>query len=120
MRHDSRSFAAHCCLELCRHREILGQLMPDATPTTSSSQRHSARVREFYDAAPTENAGGARAYRALLARYYNLLIPPGASVLEIGCGSGELLSRLRASRKVGVDLSPRQIDAARSRVPDAH
>ncbi len=80
---------------------------------------HLERVRAFYDEAPTEPLAGARSYRTLLAHYYNLLIPPDASVLEIGCGSGELLARLRATRKVGVDISPRQIEAARERVPDA-
>jgi hypothetical protein len=40
-------------------------------------------------------------------------------VLEIGCGSGELLARVRAARKVGVDLAPRQIAAAQARLPDA-
>lgn len=40
-------------------------------------------------------------------------------MLEIGCGCGELLSRLQARRKVGVDLSPTQIAAARTRMPDA-
>ena len=54
-----------------------------------------------------------------LAHYYNPLIPAGASVLEIGCGSGELLRGLRAGRKVGVDLSATQIATARARVPDA-
>ena len=73
----------------------------------------------FYDAAPTEPQAGARAYRALLAHYYDLLIPPDSSVLEIGCGSGELLGRIRARRKVGIDLAPKQIEAARARVPDA-
>ncbi|MBI2497633.1 MAG: glycosyltransferase [Opitutae bacterium] len=76
-------------------------------------------IRAFYEAAPTELKWAARSYRALLAHYYNLLIPPDASVLEIGCGSGELLSRVHAARKVGVDLSPRQIAAARARLPDA-
>jgi SAM-dependent methyltransferase len=80
---------------------------------------HLERVRAFYDAAPTEPLAGARAYRHLLAHYYNLLIPADASVLEIGCGSGELLSRIHARRKVGVDLSAAQVDAARRRVPDA-
>ena len=67
------------------------------------AREHIERVRMFYDAAPTEPQAGARAYRALLAHYYNLLIPPDSSVLEIGCGSGELLGRIRASRKVGID-----------------
>jgi SAM-dependent methyltransferase len=83
------------------------------------AREHLERVRAFYDAAPTEPLAGARSYRALLAHYYNLLIPPDASVLEIGCGSGELLSRLRARRKFGVDVSPRQIEAARQRLPEA-
>ena len=55
-------------------------------------------------------------YRKLLAHYYNLLIPAEASVLEIGCGSGELLAQLRAARKVGIDLSPVQIAAAQARL----
>ena len=83
------------------------------------AREHLERVRAFYDAAPTEPQAGASAYRALLAHYYNLLIPADASVLEIGCGSGELLSHIRAHRKVGVDLAPAQIEAARRRVPGA-
>ena len=83
------------------------------------AREHLERVRAFYDAAPTEPQAGAHAYRALLAHYYNLLIPPDASVLEIGCGSGELLARLRAGKKAGVDLSETQIAAARLRLPSA-
>lgn len=94
--------------------------MPDAPPPPSSTQRHLERVREFYEAAPVENSAPARGYRRLLAHYYNLLIPSNASVLEIGCGSGELLSALRASSKTGVDLSANQIEAARRRLPEAH
>ncbi len=91
-------------------------MLPDLS---ALAREHLDRARAFYDSAPTEPKAGARAYRALLAHYYNLLIPPQASVLEIGCGSGELLSRLHARRKVGVDLSSTQIAAARVRVPDA-
>jgi len=83
------------------------------------AREHLERVRAFYDAAPTAPQWGARCYRALLAHYYNLLIPREASVLEIGCGSGELLARIAATRKTGVDLSARQIEAARGRVPGA-
>ncbi len=90
--------------------------MPDAT---NIMQQHLGKIRDFYEAAPTELGWAARSYRDLLAHYYNLLIPAGASVLEIGCGSGELLVRIHAARKVGVDLSPRQIAAARVRLPGA-
>lgn len=89
------------------------------TELSALAHEHLDRVRAFYDAAPSAPQSGARAYRALLAHYYNLLIPADASVLEIGCGSGELLSHLRAARKTGVDLSATQIAAARQRVPGA-
>lgn len=86
---------------------------------SSLARAHLARVREFYDTAPPENKWGARQYRRLLASYYNRLIPPDAQVLEIGCGSGELLSLIRAAKKTGIDLSERQLAAARQRVPEA-
>ncbi len=80
---------------------------------------HLATVRAFYDQAPTKLNLSARHYRALLAYYYNLLIPAESSVLEVGCGSGDLIARLNARRKVGIDLSSGQIAAARARVPEA-
>jgi len=79
---------------------------------------HLEQLRRFYDRAPTSPQGGARSYRRLLAHYYNLLIPPEARVLEIGCGSGELLAHLHARHRTGVDLSTTQIEAARIRVPE--
>lgn len=82
------------------------------------TRQHLSKVGSFFDTAPAPNAAG-RHYRSLLARYYNLLIPAGASVLEIGCGNGDLLARLQARRKVGVDLSARQIELARTRIPEA-
>src|SRR5260221_3836220 len=46
------------------------------------------------------------------------LIPPGRSVLEIGCGSGDLLRALDPSRGVGVDISGEMIRIAAERHPD--
>ncbi|MBI4621695.1 MAG: glycosyltransferase [Verrucomicrobia bacterium] len=91
--------------------------MPPAI--SALAREHLLRVGAFYDSAPTGAQWGARCYRSLLAHYYNLLIPPDASVLEIGCGAGELLAQIRAARKTGVDLSATQIEAARRRLPDA-
>ena len=76
-------------------------------------------MRSWYDAAAGSLKPASLSYRILLAHYFGLLVPPDASVLEIGCGSGELLSRLRARRKVGVDVSEGQILKAREKTPDA-
>jgi SAM-dependent methyltransferase len=86
---------------------------------SSLAREHLARVREFYNAASAENKPGARSYRRLLANYYNRLIPADARVLEIGCGSGELLSLIRAQHKTGIDVSEPLIAAARRRAPEA-
>ncbi len=86
-----------------------------AIPALTAS--HLERLRLFFDQAPAKLPAGPLYYRDLLAHDYNLLIPEGASVLEIGCGSGELLARLRTQRVTGIDLSPVQIERARLRVP---
>lgn len=90
-----------------------------STQISALASEHLNRLRTFYDAAPAQSKWGARQYRRLLAHYYNLLIPSEASVLEIGCGSGELLAAIRASDKTGVDISEMQVTAARERVPGA-
>ncbi len=89
------------------------------SPLPEPTARHLEKVRDFYEAAPTELRWGARGYRKLLAHYYNLIVPAESSVLEVGCGSGELLAQIKAARKTGIDLSARQIAAAQLRVPDA-
>ncbi len=89
-----------------------------AIELSPSAAAHLKSVAAFYDGADLEAKWAARTYREMLAHYYNLLIPPWASVLEVGCGGGSLLSRLHARRRVGIDLSERQIQRARERVPD--
>ncbi len=79
---------------------------------------HLERVRAWYDGAPSRTYWASASYRSILAHYYGLLIPQDSSILEVGCGSGELLVKLRGRRRVGIDLSKRQIEAARNRAPD--
>ena len=82
------------------------------------ASQHLERVRAHFDEAPPPNRA-ALGYRQLLAHYYNLLIPESASVLEVGCGGGELLSLIKAARKTGVDLSATQLARARRLLPEA-
>jgi SAM-dependent methyltransferase len=77
---------------------------------------HLRLVSGFYRAEPTPSVFTS-AYRKLLAHRYNLLIPEDARVLEVGCGAGELLHRIRATDKIGVDLSPEQVARAKARYP---
>ena len=51
-------------------------------------------------------------------RLVNSLILPNSRILEIGCGIGDLLQSLGGKRSVGVDISSRMIEIARSRHPD--
>jgi ubiquinone/menaquinone biosynthesis C-methylase UbiE len=54
-----------------------------------------------------------RYYHGELEKYLRFLVPEGASVLEIGCGTGELLAALRPGRGVGIDISPEMVKTAR-------
>ena len=84
---------------------------------SSQAKTHLANIRVHYEKG-SGLTNAALAYRDILAAYYNLLIPASASVLEVGCGAGDLLSRLQVSRRCGVDVSPRQIGLAKEKVPD--
>jgi SAM-dependent methyltransferase len=57
------------------------------------------------------------AYQARLARLYQLNITEGSSVLEIGCGRGDLLAALSPSIGIGVDFCPSLIEEAQMRYP---
>ena len=57
-------------------------------------------------------------YHHRLAKIYQNLIPPKSSVLELGCGTGDLLASLRPSRAVGVDFSATMLDQAREKHSD--
>jgi SAM-dependent methyltransferase len=49
---------------------------------------------------------------------YSLLISPGLSVIEIGCGRGDLLASVKPTHGLGVDFSPEMISQAHQRHPE--
>ena len=51
-------------------------------------------------------------------KYTQFLVPKGARVLEIGCGTGDLLSRLAPRHGVGIDFSERMVETAQKNHPD--
>lgn len=87
---------------------------PPARPTRPSE------VERFFD----DFAADAERWRRRNEGYHRLIenvlrfhVPPGRSVLEIGCGTGDLLAALDPSRGVGVDLSAAMVEVARERHP---
>ncbi len=52
------------------------------------------------------------------ADYMRFLVPENARVLDIGCGTGDLLAALKPSHGVGVDISPGMIRVADECHPD--
>jgi ubiquinone/menaquinone biosynthesis C-methylase UbiE len=57
---------------------------------------------------------------ALRTRSYELLrLPPGATVVDVGCGTGRAVAELagRGAHAVGVDLDPAMLATARRRFP---
>lgn len=58
-----------------------------------------------------------RYYHDSIERICRFHVPPGASVLEIGCGTGDLLNALEPSRGVGVDVSGPMLKVAARKYP---
>ncbi len=59
-----------------------------------------------------------RYYNKRLRQIVKFNVPEGSSVLELGCGTGDLLASLNPSRGVGVDFSETIIRHARDHHPD--
>ena len=51
-------------------------------------------------------------------RYLCFLVPEGSRILELGCGTGQLLAALKPARGVGIDISDGMIEVARRNYPD--
>ena len=91
---------------------------PDARPALSARKR---AIRDLFDRTAETRDEWIRRNAAFYAddrRYMRFLIPPGSRVLEIGCATGQLLAALEPARGVGLDLSPRMVEAAKRKHPE--
>src|SRR4051812_36846807 len=91
-----------------------------STSGDSRSEALASAWREFYARAEREDPRHPAA-RDFLADDLKLalrrLVPPDASVLEVGSGRGDLLAALPNPARTGVDARPEAVAAARQRHP---
>ncbi|NND31748.1 MAG: glycosyltransferase, partial [Saprospiraceae bacterium] len=59
-----------------------------------------------------------RFYYQTITRLFTRIIPPNSVVLEIGCGTGDLLSAVKPAKGYGVDFSSEMIEIASEKYPD--
>ena len=45
-------------------------------------------------------------WKILTADFFQKMIPPHSTVLDLGCGWGEFINNIRAAKKYGMDLNP--------------
>ena len=53
-----------------------------------------------------------------IVRYCNYFIHEDDSVLEIGCATGEMLTKMKGKKKTGIDFSPHMIQIAKTNFPE--
>ena len=59
-----------------------------------------------------------RFYHKILEKHISLIIPEGSRVLELGCGTGDLLNSVKPSVGVGIDFSEKMIAVAKEKYPN--
>src|SRR5215831_18503079 len=89
-------------------------------PPAAALDEYLARFEAFFD----DFAGRVGYWRARNPGYHEALfeiarfyVPRGSRVLEIGCGTGDLLAALEPSEGVGIDLSAAMVREAAQRHP---
>jgi len=90
-----------------------------AGDTTSLSPRQQG-VRSLFNRLATERDRWVernRAFHEADRAYLRFLVPENASILEIGCGTGDTLAFLKPARGVGIDLAPAMVEQAQARHP---
>jgi SAM-dependent methyltransferase len=58
-----------------------------------------------------------RFYHRSILKYFSMCIPKGSTVLELGCGTGDLIGQLHPSTGVGVDISDSMISIGQQKYP---
>ncbi len=91
-----------------------------ASSVTRPQDESSAIVKTYFDRiAPQLDHWNRRnrSYYRDLEVFHQFFIPAGARVLEIGCGTGDLLAQVQPGEGVGIDFSPNVVAIAQAKHP---
>jgi len=101
-------------------REILGQCellgMFDKSPNMTKEE-----LREYYNSIASERDTWKKRnwyYYHDLENFHTFIVPPNHTVLELGCGTGDLLNVVKPSKGVGIDISDMMVEIAGKKYPD--
>lgn len=78
-----------------------------------SVEEHFDEIAPNYDYWKKKNAY----YYSTIKTFISRIIPEGSSVLEVGCGTGEILATTKPQRGVGIDISKKMVELASQKFP---
>jgi ubiquinone/menaquinone biosynthesis C-methylase UbiE len=79
------------------------------------------KIKEYFDSIANKRIGYRKSrsyYWNSITRYCNYFLHCDYSILEIGCGTGELLAQVKGGRKMGIDFNSLMIENARKQYPE--
>ncbi|MHA1537431.1 MAG: glycosyltransferase [Alphaproteobacteria bacterium] len=85
-------------------------------PARRSQSSRKQAIRELNDSLARQRGEWRQRnsyFHAEDARFMRFLLPPGLKIIELGCGTGDLLAALAPKRAVGIDLSPAMVEVAK-------
>jgi len=87
-------------------------------PTTLDAHLNDCeRFFDYYASVVDDWHARNRGYHVAISSLARFFIPPDSSVLEIGCGTGDLLAALRPRRGLGIDISGEMVGRAKQKHP---
>lgn len=92
-----------------------GSLSTPAPQWPDAATRYRAERIRYWDSYVRKPASAY--YHRRLAEVYRFLVRPHSRVLELGCGTGDLLNAVEPAHGVGVDFSPALVEQAARRHP---